>query len=133
MFPRRAFMTRTPFVEKSHPPDSRRWLVAELDNLTSIIVRKRDRQCVTCGKRQGLQCSHFYSRRYLAIRFDLRNCNAMCGVCNKRHNHDPLPYLLYMQSNYGAKVVAELQALKMSSHKVTEDELREMLELYRSI
>jgi Bacteriophage Lambda NinG protein len=133
MFTRRAFMIRTPFVERSHLPGSRKWLIAELDKLTSIIVRKRDRQCVTYGSRQGLQCSHFYSRRYLAIKFDLRNCHAMCGACNKRHNHDSLPYLIYMQSRYGVEVIGELQTLRVSFHKAAEDELRVRLEQYKAM
>lgn len=131
MLTRRSFMTRNPFAEKSPEEGSRKWLIAELDKLTSIIVRCRDRRCVTCGSRRGLQCSHFYSRRYLIIRFDLRNCNAMCGRCNIGHNSNPLPYLNFMQGHYGHEVAEELHALRMSLQKVTDDELRAMLGDYQ--
>lgn len=92
MLARRAFMSRSRLVGRQPEEGSRKWLIAELDRHTSIIVRRRDRMCVTCGSVQALQCSHFYSRRYLSIRFDLRNCNAMCSACNRRHNRDRRPY-----------------------------------------
>src|SRR5919112_1948242 len=124
-------MSRSRHVERPPEEGSRKWLIAELDRLTSLIVRKRDKRCVTCGTVQGLQCSHFYSRRYLAIRFDLRNCNAMCAGCNRRHNRDRRPYERYMLKAYGSGVVAELHALRMSSSKVTDEELAGLLESYR--
>ncbi len=133
MLTRRGFMVRSPFVAKRQIFGSRKWLIAELDKLTSIIVRKRDRRCVTCGKWQGLQCSHYYPRRYLAIRFSLVNCNAMCARCNRNHNTDPLPYLAYMLETYGEKVISQLEVLKGSSGRVSDEELWDMLEQYRSI
>ena len=133
MLSRRAYMSRSRLVERSPDAGSRKWLIAELDRLTSIIVRKRDKRCVTCGSAQGLQCSHFYSRRYLAIRFDLRNCNAMCAGCNRRHNRDRKPYERYMQKTYGPVVIAELDKLRLSLLKVTEQELGEMLQQYKTM
>ena len=124
MLPRRRVLHRSPFVEKPVEVGSRRWLVAELDRLTSLAVRRRDRRCVTCGSARGLQCSHFYSRRYMVTRFDLRNCNSMCVECNRRHNVDPTPYLRFMNERYGPDVVAELNASRMSVRKVTDEELR---------
>ena len=104
-----------------------------MDRLVSVIVRRRDRRCVTCGEARGLQCSHFYSRRYLAVRFDLRNTNAMCAACNRRHNEDPGPYLRFMRECYGAEVVAELAALRDDTRKVMDDELRQALERLRAL
>src|SRR5215213_10883624 len=123
MLPRRRFLNRSPFVEKHVEAGSRRWLVAELDRLVSVIVRRRDRRCVTCGEAKGLQCSHFYSRRYLAVRFDLRNCNAMCAGCNRRHNEDPGPYFHFMLERYGGGAVAELDRPRRDRSKVTDEEL----------
>ena len=131
MLPRRSFISRAGFDKKPPERGSRRWLIAELDQLTSLIVRRRDRRCVTCGTRRSLQCSHFYSRRYLAIRFDLRNCNAMCRICNFRHNDDPFAYMSYMQEHYGPEVVLELHELRMAPCKVTNDDLARTLERYK--
>jgi hypothetical protein len=130
---RRAYMSRSRLVERQPEEGSRKWLVAELDRHTSLIVRRRDGRCVACGSAQGLQCSHFYSRRYLAIRFDLRNCNAMCAGCNRRHNRDRKPYERYMLKRHGAAGVAELDGLRMGLGKVTDEELGEMLQQYKTM
>jgi hypothetical protein len=133
MLARRAFMSRSRLVERPRVEGSRKWLVAELDRLTSIIVRRRDKRCVTCGSVQSLQCSHFYSRRYLPTRFHLRNCNAMCAVCNRRHNTDRRPYERYMRRAYGPAAIAELDGLRMSLEKVTAEELGELLRRYKAM
>jgi len=133
MLARRAYMSKSKLVERPPEEGSRRWLVAELDKYTSIIVRRRDRRCVTCGSVQGLQCSHFYSRRYLSVRFDLRNCNAMCAGCNRRHNRDRRPYERYMLKSYGPMVIAELDRLRMGLEKISDEELSEMLNQYKAM
>jgi hypothetical protein len=128
---RHAFMSRSRLVERPPEEGFRKWLIAELDRITSLIVRGRDGRCVTCGSWQGLQCSHFYSRRYLASRFDLRNCNAMCAGCNRRHNRDRRPYERYMLKAYGRGVMSELDGLRLSLEKVTDEQLRELLDEYK--
>jgi hypothetical protein len=133
MLARRRFLNRSPFVEKPVEAGSRRWLVAEPDRLTSLIVRHRDRRCVTCGGRRNLQCSHFYSRRHLTTRFDLRNCNAMCVDCNRRHNSDPTHYLRFMNERYGSEVVAELDEMRAETRKVSDEDLRRTLGEYRAM
>ncbi|MDQ3917408.1 MAG: recombination protein NinG [Acidobacteriota bacterium] len=133
MLPRRRALHSSPFEAKPPEQGSRRWLVAELDRLVSVIVRRRDRRCVTCGEARGLQCSHFYSRRYLRTRFDLRNCNAMCAACNRLHNEDLGPYLRLMLERYGDEVVAELESLRDGTGKVTDEELRQALERLRAL
>ena len=124
-----SFMCRSLFEEKPLEVGSRKWLIWQLDIHTSRIVRGRDRS----GATRGPQCSHFYSRCYLIIRFDLRNCNAMCAACNIRHNSDPFPYLNFMQEHYGADVISELHQLRMSLEKVMDDELRKLLDEYKRI
>jgi len=49
---RRAYMSRSRLVERPPEEGSRKWLIAELDRLTSLIVRDRDGRCVTCGSTQ---------------------------------------------------------------------------------
>lgn len=133
MLNRRAFMRSSPFEERPLKVDSRRWLIAELDKLTSIIVRRRDRRCVTCGSYQGLQCSHFYSRRYLSIRFNLVNCNAQCRDCNRLHNMDTVRYRRYRQATYGEEAIAELDRLRLDLQKVTDSELKMLLDEYKQM
>jgi hypothetical protein len=130
MITRRWDLPRSGFSAKPPEEGSRRWLVAELDKLISIIVRRRDRRCVTCGSDRNLQCSHFYSRRHLAVRFDLRNCHAMCAGCNRRHNTDPSPYLAFLLERYGAEAVEELGRLRAGMGKVSEEDLLRLLREY---
>ena len=133
MVTRRSYLSRSGFYKKPYEPGGRKWLIAELDKYISIIVRRRDRRCVTCGGRRNLQCFHLYSRRYLAIRFNLVNCNAMCGFCNRRHNRDALPYMVYMQEKYSPHTVEELSALRSIHRKVTDDDLRRTLGASRAM
>ena len=133
MLPRRRVLHRTPFEERPPRVGSRRWLVAELDRLVSVIVRRRDRRCVTCGEARGLQCSHFYSRRYLATRFDPRNCNAMCAECNRWHSEDPEPYLRFMRERYDNGEVEELEGMRDGKRKVTDEDLLRALEQLREL
>lgn len=53
--------------------------------------------------------------------------------CNRRHNYDPSAYLSFITERYGAGVVAELEELKASTRKVTDEELRQTLERLRAI
>lgn len=133
MLYRRSLMTRAQFKEKPLEIGSRKWLIWQLDINTSRIVRARDRKCVTCGTARNLQCSHFYSRRYLIIRFDLRNCNTMCAACNRRHNEEPSAYLEFMNECYGREVIEELNELRRCFRKVSDEELRQMLEQRKAV
>lgn len=56
--------------------------IKELDRVFSIWIRKRDRNCITCGSIKQLQCGHFVSRRFFATRWDEKNCAAQCVSCN---------------------------------------------------
>lgn len=132
MLYRRAYMSRSRLVECSPEEGSCKWLVAELDRYTSLIVRRRDGRCVACGGVQGLQCSHFYLWRYLSVRFYLRNCNAMCSSCNRRYNRDRRPSERYMLKAYGSSVLAELNVLRLRLEEVTNQGLPERLNQLQS-
>ncbi|MHB8482793.1 MAG: hypothetical protein ACYDBV_08700 [Nitrospiria bacterium] len=66
----------------------------ELDRLISLKVRydgaweeggELVNRCYTCGTVKPvkqLQCSHFFSRRFLATRWDRRNLRIGCYSCN---------------------------------------------------
>jgi hypothetical protein len=116
-----------------HPISSRAGMVKELDRLTSLIVRKRDGCCLTCGTTENLECSHFYKRRWLWTRFDLTNCNAMCHDCNGRHNVDPFPYLFKMQERCGKDAVLELLNLRNTTAQLPDDRLQSLIVEYRQM
>lgn len=57
-----------------------------LDSLVRKILRKTESQCFTCGRHKNaaiLEVGHFVPRRYLATRWDLRNCHLQCLECNR--------------------------------------------------
>jgi hypothetical protein len=61
--------------------------VDEADRQFSILIRKRDGQCVSCGSTIFLGCSHFYGRGTYATRFDPDNCITLC-----QQEHEVLEY-----------------------------------------
>lgn len=124
-------LERVPFVTKKAESGSLRDLRDKLDVETSRIVRSRQQWCITCGSRERLEASHFFSRRFLSIRFDLRNVAAQCHGCNQRHARDTAPYEAWMQRTYGLNVINELDSLRRSMVKVTPDELSELLAAYK--
>jgi hypothetical protein len=61
------------------------------DALFSNYIRTRDKwQCQYCGKtpnKQGLHCSHYYSRARESTRFDPENAVALCFSCHNLIGH----------------------------------------------
>lgn len=91
--------------KKKRSVSERKQLVKQLDDLVSLIVRKRDGGCVTPGNCYGpLTCSHYYDRTNWGIRWDLRNCNAQCSAHNNAHNYHTYAYSKFMEEKYGAAI-----------------------------
>jgi hypothetical protein len=111
---------------------TRAGLIQQLDIVTSLIVRRRDGSCITCGTTQDLTCSHFYKRGWYGVRWDLRNCAAQCERCNERHNRNPWPYLNWLLETYPEGTLQELHALRMSRRKIPDYKLRELLDSHRA-
>jgi hypothetical protein len=129
-----SFKPRKPFARKYRPADSRKGLIALLDEVTSLIVRKRDKVCITCGEARPelLTASHFYSRRWLNVRFDLRNVACQCFNCNCIvHVQNVWPYTNWFLDTYSTDVMAELFELRNRKQTPTNEELRYMLGQYR--
>lgn len=126
---------RSRFVTRRHSIQTRKGVIEELDRVTSLIVRKRDGACVTCGEARPdyLTCSHFYKRRFLNTRFDLRNCNCQCAICNESHNTRPWAYTSWFLDNYSIDVMAELFELRNRKETPTTEELKYMLSEYRQM
>ena len=74
-------------------------LIKKADAMVSEKVRglvsKTDRTfgyCYTCGKRKlkrTLQCGHFISRKWKAVRWHFDNMRPQCAGCNKFANGQP--------------------------------------------
>lgn len=113
--------------------DSRRALKAELDRLTSLIVRLRDQACITCNSRLNLECSHFFSRSNMGVRFDLLNTHAQCQICNQRHNTDRTAYENFMVRTYGVEAIQELETRRIEKEKMSDGELKDLILEYKGL
>lgn len=108
-----------------------------VDALVSKIVRSRDKCCVTCGTTNDLTCSHWIPRRFVAVRFDLRNCNTQCGACNQAHSNDAIGtplgevYGTYMREHYGSGIMVEL--LRQKPRKLRRFEIERIHEELKAI
>lgn len=108
-----------------------RHIVPPAHHLTGHVLVARQAQGLSLRPQFG-DVAQVHSRRYLSIRFDLRNCNAMCGGCNRRYNRDQRLYENCMLKMYGPEVIAELDDLRTRFQKVTDEELMEVLDQYRT-
>ena len=91
------------------------------DDLFSKLVRERAGwACETChkyypeGSRQGLHCSHLYSRRHKATRWYPQNAFAQCYGCHQKYGSDPLEFVRTLETIFGRKRLDELAARKES-------------------
>ena len=127
-------IARKPMRRYRYKPRSKRaGLKDELDRLTSLIVRKRDKACVLCGRTDDIQAGHLYSRRYLAIRWDLKNVNAQCSAHNILHNEHPHLYMDWFQRTFSEDALIELSERRWRAKRFTDEELKNMVCEYRKI
>lgn len=109
---------------------TRKKLIDKLDKIVSLIVRLRDKKCVTpsvkCTK--VLQCSHLIKRGKLPTRFDLDNCNTQCSYHNYLHNNYPEIYTEWWLNKYGQEKYNHLIAQSQKIWKPSITELQELLE-----
>lgn len=123
---------------------TRKALVKKLDKVFSLYIRNKGafdvngelfNHCFTCGKPLpvigGLQCGHYESRRYLATRWEEKNCRPQCVHCN-----------IFSEGNkpaFAVKLIAEdpdvlewLNIKKNNKVKMTDFELEQLIKIYAS-
>jgi len=115
-------------------------LEKKLDDIIRLILKKQyPLICVTCGRHvdwykprtnaYGLQVGHYISRRFKAVRWDLRNVHPQCSSCNWKHRNNPAPYTAFLIRTYGKEVIVYLEekAQKDRVVKISVIELRQLL------
>ena len=80
----------------------------EADRLFSLAIRSIGR-CARCDKTEGLQCSHFISRRYLGTRWTRLNAECLCLGCHKFLTERPIEARDRAREVLGATVYEELE------------------------
>lgn len=91
----------------------------QADDWFSKCVRERvDWHCEKCGKyyppgkRQGLHCSHIFSRRHNSIRYDPDNAFAHCFSCHQWFGGNPVEAGEWVVGKLGAGLIAILTEKK---------------------
>ncbi len=86
------------------------------DDLFSKLVRERANWCCeTCGKyfpedrRQGLHCSHIFSRRHQATRWDPDNAIAECFGCHQKGAGSPVEHFFALENMLGREKLNRLR------------------------
>ncbi len=103
------------------------------DKIFSDLVRERANwTCEHCGKyfpegaRQGLHCSHLFSRRHRSTRWHPLNAFAHCFSCHKRLGENPVEFTRWAESRLGVHVVESLRARARSIVKWTRNDLEDL-------
>lgn len=122
-------------------------LIKEADKIASEIVRgltsKTDRtfgRCYTCGKlklKRKLQCGHFISRKWKAVRWDFDNMRIQCAGCNKFNNGEPQKFRRNLIREIGKERVEHLEEIfdrdTKLSREFLENKITELRAHYQSL
>lgn len=100
-----------------------------LDILFSLYIRTRDNwTCQRCfsqkpEKSQGLHCSHIFSRRHKATRWDEQNAKALCFSCHQWYGGNPVESAAWVEDwhavRWGPDALDELRQRKNAPFKLT--------------
>lgn len=109
------------------------------DALFSKIIRERDNwTCQRCGKyypegnRQGIHCSHIFSRRHTATRWEPLNAVAHCFSCHQYLGGNPVIFDRWVRRYYNDAIVEMLEEKAMSVCKLTKKDKAELYEHMKS-
>jgi hypothetical protein len=114
---------------------SRKTIITKLDSIFSQYIRLRYSkneisECVTCGKQdhwKKLQAGHFISRKHYATRYDEDNVQVQCSGCNVFRYGEQYLFSKYL----GVDLSEELLMKSRKIQKFTDNELLEMIEIYK--
>ena len=105
-----------------------------LDKIFSLLIRTKSQwKCEKCGKQyqsptSGLQNSHFWGRANKRVRWDEKNCSALCFSCHQYFTANPNEHVLWMQKKLGEK---EFEALNRRAHWRDNKKIdQKLIELY---
>ena len=104
-----------------------------LDIIFSKLVRERaDWHCENCGKyfpegtRQGLHCSHLWSRRNRSIRWEPKAAVAHCFSCHQLLGENPVLFRDWIMAHLGPREFARLQIQANTPRKWTRGEKEDL-------
>jgi hypothetical protein len=104
----------------------------KFDKLFSDSIRERDNwTCQRCqtyypvGHRRGLHCSHIFSRRHRATRWEPCNAVAHCYSCHEYLGGNPVMFDKWAREHWGDYIIDMLeekhrQIIKLTKHDKVE-------------
>jgi len=111
------------------------WL-KETQTIFNKYVRLRDQglNCISCNKPPlKKNCGHYFSSGgHSNVRFDEDNCHLQCEHCNTYLSGNLLNYQIGIQKRIGAQKLLELQERAHLTKKWTIEELKEIIQTYKS-
>ena len=109
------------------------------DKAFSDFIRERDNfTCQKCGKfypegrRQGLHCSHVFSRRHQSVRFHSTNAKALCFSCHQWYGSNPVESAAWIEDYLGSETLEALTKKKNEICKRTKGEKKEIAAHWRA-
>lgn len=114
------------------------------DKYFSKYIRYRDStkrpdgyycQCITCDKWlpiTQMHAGHFQSRRFSSTRYDDENVNAQCAGCNTFNAGEQYKYAKALEMKYGDGTAENLEKRAREYHKLTIQELEDIIEEAKS-
>ena len=105
-------------------------LIKKANKVFNKFIRERDGQCVTCGTRNDLTCSHLITSGKKSVRYDTTNCNCQCKSHNFQHEWNPEIYTAWWINKYGLTAYNELIARSNMIKKFTREELEKIIIAY---
>ena len=107
------------------------------DVLFSNLIRRRAKwTCQVCGRyfpegaRQGLHCSHHFSRRKKSVRFSPINASAACFHCHQTLGENPVLFHEWIAGHLGPEKFA---ALKIQAERVIRLKKHDLVEIHANL
>lgn len=118
---------------------TRKSLTKKLDKKFSLWVRNQGsvngfNQCYTCNATKeigDLQCGHFVSRRFLATRWEPKNCRPQCVRCNVFSEGDKPQFALNLLKE-DPNILEWLNVKKNNRVKMTDFEMGVLIAKYET-
>lgn len=123
--------------------NSRSKLVGKLDRVFSEYIRLRDSfvtqsglyfKCISCGRIKPYSeadCGHYINRSHMSTRYSQMNCNAQCRSCNRFDEGNIYEYRKALVAKYGESRILLLESRKHEIVKISDFELKAMIEDYK--
>ena len=126
--PKKAQKTKLPSISK---------LIKACDAAASEKVRglsgRTDRTfgtCYTCGKKKmkrKMDCGHFISRKWKAVRWNFDNMRPQCKGCNKYAGGEPQKFRRHLIAEIGIERVENLEKIFDDDVKLSRQYLTDLL------